>query len=155
MTATSTAKPASETTDCCSNQPWSATNWSNWTSNAFRNPFAFGNEAFVGMTKTMNGMIDCNARLMTETNALVVDAMRANARTLERTGDLVLNAVACQMAGEKASPKNAKPATETAREILDDACAFASKTTERALKLNSEYMQNVGKVVGQAFARSN
>ncbi|MDZ4829401.1 MAG: hypothetical protein SGJ09_04280 [Phycisphaerae bacterium] len=89
---------------------------------------------FEKMTKAMNTLVDANARFVTECSTLTVDAMRTNARMLERTGDMMVSS----MAG-----KNSKPVTETSREIFDEACAFTTKTGERVMKMNTEHGQTI------------
>lgn len=98
--------------------------------------------AFEKMTKAMNSMVDSSARCMTECNTLMIDAMRNNARVMERTGDMVVG----QMTG-----KSVKPMGETCREIMDEAMGFSNKCSERMVKMNTEHAQRVSMVIDEAM----
>ncbi len=114
-----------------------------WTPEAFAAPAVTIPAAFEKMTKAMNSLVDSGARFATECNALAIDTLRTNARTIERTGDMMVG----QLTG-----KTTKPAAETAREIFDEACGFTTKAGERAMKMNTEHAQRVSQVIDGAFA---
>jgi len=97
---------------------------------------------FEQMTKAMNTLVDANARFASECNALVIDAMRANARTMEHTGSLMVN----QLTG-----KTTKPATDAAREILDECNTFAKQMGERTTKMSTEHARQVSQVMEQVL----
>jgi len=99
--------------------------------------------AFERMTHAMNTLVDANARFASECNALMVDAMRTNARTLERSGALMVNHF---------TGKSAKPATDAAREIMDECQTFARQVTERCTKMTSEHTRHVAQVMDQVLA---
>ncbi|HMN40902.1 MAG TPA: hypothetical protein PKE29_08650 [Phycisphaerales bacterium] len=98
--------------------------------------------AFEKMTKAMNSMVDSGARCMTECNTLMIDAMRNNARMIERTGDVMMG----QMTG-----KSTRPVVETAREIMDEAMAFSTKAGERMTKMNTEHAQRVSMIMDETM----
>lgn len=116
---------------------------------AMNNPFAasFGTlpASFERMTKAMNTLVDANARFASECNALVIDAMRANARTLERAGTVMLG----QLTG-----KAGKPVADATREIMDECGAFATQTSERLNRMNGEHLRQVTQVMEQVTARA-
>lgn len=114
------------------------------------NPAAAMASSFDAAVKAMNGIVDANARFVTECNALMIDAIRTNVRTLERTGTLL----ASQM-NQATAPKNAKPMTDAAREIFDEASTLMTKTSERLLAMNTEHVQHLAKVMEESFARAS
>lgn len=97
---------------------------------------------FENMTKAMNTLVDANARFASECNAMVIDAMRANARTLEHTGALMVNHL---------TGKTTKPATDAAREILDECNTFAKQMSERTTKMTSDHARQVTQVMDQVL----
>lgn len=114
------------------------------------------------MVKLMNGMVDANARFANECNALTVDAVRTNVRTIERLGTMMTEmnesfaANAARVTGAPApatTSKNAKPFTDTAREIFDEASTFLAKTSERMMKMNTEHVQSMAKLVEEVAVR--
>lgn len=111
--------------------------------NAFTMPVGTMPMAFEKMTKAMNSLVDSGARCMTECNTLMIDAMRNNARMIERTGDVMVG----QMTG-----KSTKPVTETTREIFDEACGFSTKAGERLVKMTAEHAERVTTIVTEATA---
>ncbi|MBX3355421.1 MAG: hypothetical protein KF724_06955 [Phycisphaeraceae bacterium] len=94
--------------------------------------------AFERMTQAMNTMVDANARFASECNALFVDAMRAHARTLERSGALMLNHF---------TGKTAKPTPDAAREIMDECTTFARQMSERTTKMTADHARQVSQVM--------
>jgi hypothetical protein len=117
----------------------------NWNTDAFTTAIP---AAFEKMSKAMHGMIEANARYATECNALVIDAMRTNARTMERTGNLMVS----QLTGTNGpTGKSAKPVVDAAREIFDEASGFTTKAGERLMKLNTEHAQQVVQIMEQAM----
>lgn len=97
---------------------------------------------FEKMTKVMNGMVEANTKLVNEMTAMTVESMKVNARTMERTGEMMV----AQMTG-----KAIKPATETAREIMEEANTFNTKTAERMTKLNTEHGQRVAAIMEETM----
>lgn len=97
---------------------------------------------FEKMTKVMNGMVEANTKLVTEMSTIAVESMKVNARTMERTGEMMV----AQMTG-----KSIKPATETAREIMEEANTFNTKTAERVTKLNTEHGQRVAAIMEETM----
>lgn len=97
---------------------------------------------FEKMTKVMNGMVEANTKLVTEMSTITVESMKVNARTMERTGEMMV----AQMSG-----KSTKPATETAREIMEEANTFNTKTAERVTKLNTEHGQRVAAIMEETM----
>ncbi len=118
-----------------------------WNMDAFTSPAASMPAAFDKVTKAMNALVDSNARFATECNALLIDAVRTNARTVERTGDMLMGQFNANVTRDGA--KSAKPATETAREILDEAYGFATKTGERLMKMNNDRLQRLSEVMDE------
>lgn len=93
--------------------------------------------AFETMTKVMNSLVDANARFATECNAMAIDAVRSNARMIERTGTMMV---------DQMTSKSTKPVADTTREIFDEACSFATKAGERVMKLNAEHAQHIAQL---------
>ncbi len=131
-----------------------------WGFDAFAatvNPFVPGTTnvaaGFDATVKAMNGLVDANARFATECNAVVIDAIRTNVRTFERTGAVMLNQFAA-VANAPAGTKCTKPVVDAAREIFDETSTFMTKTAERTMKMNTEHVQNVAKVLDEAFTRT-
>ncbi len=113
--------------------------------NAFTAPMASAvQNGFETMIASMNGMIDANARFMTECNAMVIDAVRTQARAFERVGTIMV---------EQSKNPTAKPATDATREIFDESAAFVTKTGERMMKLQNEHMQSMSKIMNSAMTR--
>jgi len=112
-----------------------------WNPAAFATPAVTMPAAFEKMTKLMNGMVEANAKLVTEMSAMTVEAMKTNARTMERTGELAV----AQWTGKP----GAKPVMEVAREIYDEAAAFNTKTAERLAKLNAEHGQKLTQLMDE------
>jgi hypothetical protein len=118
-------------------------------------------------TTFLHGVVDAQARFAQETTAMAVDALRANARLVERslavTADAVRGAVesmpaATQKATTGCNAKNAVPAFETmaneSREIFVDACNAVSTMTDRATATNVTFVKNVAKATETAFVRN-
>jgi hypothetical protein len=115
------------------------------STNAFTAPMASAFQTgFETMVASMNGMIDANARFMNECNAMVIDAVRTQARAFERVGTIMV---------EQSKTPAAKPATEATREIFDESAAFVTKTSERMMKLHNEHMQSMSKIMNSAMTR--
>lgn len=108
--------------------------------NTMNTPMATMPAMFEKMTKVMHGMVEANAKLVTEMNTIAVESMKANARTMERTGEMMVG----QMTG-----KTTKPVTETAREVYDEATAFNTKNVERMTKLSTEHAQRVTAIMDE------
>lgn len=110
---------------------------------------------FDAMVKLMNGMVDANARFANECNALTIDAVRTNARTIERMGTMMNEMVAAQAARTTGGTpaKGGKPIADTAREIVDEAATFLAKTSERMMKMNTEHVQSVAKLMDEVVVR--
>jgi hypothetical protein len=110
---------------------------------------------FDSMVKMMNGVVDAHARFATECNALTIDAIRTNVRTLERMGTMMNDMAATQASRVTGTPaaKNTKPFADTAREIFDEASTFMAKTSERMMKMNTEHVQSVAKVMDEVVVR--
>jgi hypothetical protein len=121
---------------------------------------------FDAMVKLMNGMVDANARFANECNALTVDAVRTNVRTIERLGSMMTEmneafaANAARVTGTTAptapaaaTGKNSKPFTDTAREIFDEASTFLAKTSERMMKMNTDHVQSMAKLMEEVAVR--
>ena len=113
-----------------------------WNMNAFATPAVTMPAAFEKMTKVMNGMVEANAKLVTEMSTIAVETMKNNAKTMERTGEMMV----AQM-----TSKTVKPMTEVAREIYDETVAFNSKTVERMTKLNTEHGQRVAQIMDETM----
>jgi len=113
-----------------------------WNMNAFTTPAVTMPAAFEKMTKVMHGMVEANAKFVTEMSTIAVETMKNNAKTVERTGEMMV----VQMTG-----KTTKPMTETAREIYDETVAFNNKTVERMTKLNTEHGQRVAQVMDETM----
>ncbi|HYC99997.1 MAG TPA: hypothetical protein VEB22_02125 [Phycisphaerales bacterium] len=111
-----------------------------WNANAFATPAVTMPAAFEKMAKVMNGMVEANAKLVTEMSAIAVETMKNNAKTMERTGEMMV----AQM-----TAKSVKPMTETAREIYDETVALNNKTVERMTKLNTEHGQRVAQIMDE------
>ena len=118
------------------------------------NPTAAMATNFDAAVKAMNGIVDANARFVTECNSLMIDAIRTNVRTLERTGALVASQMS-QATGTTPNAKAAKPVTDIAREIFDEASTLMTKTSERLLAMNTEHVQHLTKVMEETFARAS
>lgn len=119
-----------------------------WNMDAFKTPMNTVPAAFDKLTKAMNAVVDSNARFMNESSALAIDAVRTNVRTFERTGDIMLG----QLMGQTTC-KSTKPAVESAREVFDEACSFASKASERLLKMNTDHVQNMSRVMDEMLVQ--
>lgn len=116
---------------------WTPMTVNPWASNMGTMP-----AAFERMTQAMNTLVDANARFASECNAMLVDAMRSNARTLERSGVLMMNHV---------TGKNSKPATDAAREIVDECTTFARQLGERTTKMTADHARQVAQVMDQVI----
>lgn len=116
--------------------------------------FASPASAFEQMTKVMNGLVDANARFATECTALAVDAFRANARIVERTGEVVLNqwSTAGRTAGK--TPQSPMPMFDSARAIFDEASTFAKSAADRAMAMNGEHAKSVATIVDRMMTQS-
>lgn len=116
------------------------------------NPFAAFTAfpaAFEQMTKAMNGLVDANARFATECTALAVDAVRTNARIVERTGEMVLTQVAAagkQVNTKSATVANPQASIDTARAIFDESSTFARSAADRLLAIQGEHAKNIAVV---------
>jgi hypothetical protein len=113
-----------------------------WNMNAFATPAVTMPAMFEKMTKVMNSMVEANAKLVTEMSTIAVESMKNNAKSMERTGEMMV----AQM-----TSKSVKPMTEVAREIYDETVAFNNKTVERMNKVGTEHGQRVAQIMDETM----
>lgn len=119
-------------------------------------PFAMPNgsagaqAAFEQMTQAMHGVVDANARFATECTALAVDAVRANARAVERMGEALIQMPSgCTAAQGTAKQSTATPnaSIDAVRAIVDDAATFARTAGERLVAMQGEHAKSIAGIV--------